>query len=152
TFFEVATCAGFLHFLRRRVDVAVVEVGLGGRFDSTNVCQPLVSLITSISFDHTRQLGNRLASIAREKAGIVKPGRPAVSGATGTEARAVIERTCRERRAPLRQLGVDFHYHYEPGRVTQDGDRRPRVQVVTDRRTWPLLQLGLLGDHQAANA
>jgi dihydrofolate synthase/folylpolyglutamate synthase len=152
TFFEVATAAGFLHFVRRRVDAAVIEVGLGGRFDSTNVCLPLVSLITSISFDHTHQLGNRLASIAREKAGIVKPGRPAVSGATAPEARAVIEQVCRERQAPLRQLGIDFRYSYEPGRVTPEGDRRPRVQVFSDRRAWPPLELGLLGEHQAANA
>jgi dihydrofolate synthase/folylpolyglutamate synthase len=152
TFFEVATALGFLHFARRRVDVAVVEVGLGGRFDSTNVCRPMVSLITSISFDHTQQLGNRLESIAMEKAGIVKPGRPAVSGATAPEARGVIERICRGRRAPLRQLGVDFHYRYQPGQVTADGERRPRVQVVTGRHTWPELELGLLGEHQAANA
>ena len=65
----------------------MVEVGLGGRFDSTNVCMPAVALITSISFDHTKLLGDRLASIAFEKAGIVKPGRPVVSGATAPEAR-----------------------------------------------------------------
>src|SRR5206468_3553795 len=82
TFFEIATALGFLHFVRRRVDVAVLEVGLGGRFDSTNVCRPLVSVITSISLDHTQQLGTRLASIAREKAGIIKPGTPTVSGVT----------------------------------------------------------------------
>ncbi len=82
TFFEVATALGFLYFLRRRVELAVVEVGLGGRFDSTNVCTPLVALITSISIDHTRQLGDKLASIAREKAGIIKPHRPTFSGAT----------------------------------------------------------------------
>src|SRR5258708_4773560 len=87
TFFEIATALGFLHFARRRVDIAVVEVGLGGRFDSTNVCQPLVSLITSISFDHTQQLGNCLASIPFEKAGIIKPGVPVVSGVTAPEGR-----------------------------------------------------------------
>ncbi len=152
TFFEIATAAGFLHFVRRRVETAVVEVGLGGRFDSTNVCRPAVALITSISFDHTLQLGNRLGSIAMEKAGIVKPGVPAVSGATGAEARAVIESICRERHAPLRQLGVDFRYRYEPGQVTADHLRWPRVQIVTWRRTWPLLEVGLLGEHQAANA
>src|SRR5947209_4503902 len=79
TFFEIATAVGFLHFVRRRTDAAVIEVGLGGRFDSTNVCRPAVALITSISFDHTQQPGNRLASIAMEKAGIVKPGIPTVS-------------------------------------------------------------------------
>lgn len=152
TFFEVATALGFLHFVRRRVDVAVLEVGLGGRFDSTNVCQPLLSVITSISLDHTQQLGNDLASIAREKAGIIKPGRPVVSGATALEARAVIEEVCRARHAPLRQLGVDFRTRYEPGQVTAEGERKPRVQVFSDRRAWPLLELGLHGEHQAANA
>jgi dihydrofolate synthase/folylpolyglutamate synthase len=151
TFFEVATAVGFLHFVRRRCEAAVVEVGLGGRFDSTNVCTPAVSLIASISFDHTKLLGDRLASIAFEKAGIVKPGRPAVSGATAPEARAVIERVCAQRRAPLRQAGPDFRYESEPGRVTAGGVRPQRVRVVS-RRTWPTLDVNLLGDHQAANA
>ena len=76
--------------LLRRAEAAVLEVGLGGRLDSTNVCLPLLSVLTSISYDHTRILGDRLAGIAREKAGIVKPDRPVVSGATVPEARAVI--------------------------------------------------------------
>jgi dihydrofolate synthase/folylpolyglutamate synthase len=164
TFFEVATALGFLHFARCRVDVAVIEVGLGGRFDSTNVCRPLVAVITSISLDHTQQLGTSVASIAGEKAGIVKPGRPVVSGATGPVARQVIQSVCRERGAPLRQLGTDFRYRYEPGRVASDSAtrhsalspqhflRRPRVQVVTEERAWPPLELDLLGEHQAANA
>jgi dihydrofolate synthase/folylpolyglutamate synthase len=135
---------------------------LGGRFDSTNVCLPEVSIITSISLDHTRQLGNRLASIAMEKAGIIKPGRPAISGATVSEAREVIEAICRERHSSLRQLEVDFCYAYQPNCVAevkgengQDNlsvSERPRVQIFTDRRTWPLMELGLLGEHQAANA
>ncbi len=172
TFFEVATALGFLHFARRRVDVAVVEVGLGGRFDSTNVCRPMVSVISSISLDHTQQLGDRLADIATEKAGIIKPGRPTVSGVTVAEARPVIEDTSRVRRSPLQQLGTDFHYHYEPGQVrnqeidinSHDGlTHRPslinhhcfrpsRVGFVTHRRAWPTMELGLLGEHQAANA
>ncbi len=152
TFFEVATALGFLHFARRRVDAAVIEVGLGGRFDSTNVCLPLVSVITSISFDHTRQLGNRLVQIAMEKAGIVKPGRPAVSGARDVEACQEIERICRDRSAPLRRLGEEIHYRHEPGRITPEAVRLPRVQVITDRQTWPAMEVGLLGEHQAANA
>jgi dihydrofolate synthase / folylpolyglutamate synthase len=152
TFFEVATAVGFMHFVRRRVEAAVIEVGLGGRLDSTNVCTPAVSLITSISFDHTRQLGNRLASIAAEKAGIVKPHHPAISGAVAPEARAVIERICRERAAPLQQLGVDFHYRYEPGKITAQVTQPARVQVTTARRRWPTLELNLPGEHQAANA
>lgn len=152
TFFELATAIGFLHFIRRRADAAVVEVGLGGRFDSTNVCRPEVSLITSISLDHTKQLGDRIASIAREKAGIIKPRRPVISGATDLEARTVIEAISRQRRAPLRQLGVDFRYEYEPGQVTANGTRRARVQIQTAARNWPAFELGLLGEHQAANA
>jgi len=152
TFFEVATAVGFLHFVRRRVEAAVVEVGLGGRFDSTNVCLPRVALLTSIGYDHTKLLGNRLASIAMEKAGIVKPGRPTLSGATLPEARAVIEQICRERRSPLRQLEVDFRYIHEPGQVTAEATRLPRVQVLTEQRRWPALEVNLLGEHQACNA
>jgi dihydrofolate synthase / folylpolyglutamate synthase len=152
TFFEVATAVGFLHFVRRRVEATVIEVGLGGRLDSTNVCRPILSVITSISYDHTNLLGDRLASIAAEKAGIVKSARPVISGVTIPEARAVIEQTCRERRAPLRQLGVDFRYDYTPGRVTPTRTERSRVSVVTERRRWPEFELNLLGNHQAANA
>jgi dihydrofolate synthase / folylpolyglutamate synthase len=153
TFFEIATALGFLHFRRRRVEAAVVEVGLGGRFDSTNVCRPVLAVITSISLDHVQQLGDRLASIAAEKAGIIKPGRPVVSGATAPEARAVIERVARERRAPLRQLGADFHYEYVPGRVTAEATVPPRLRVegrLPFCHEW--MDLGLLGEHQAANA
>jgi dihydrofolate synthase/folylpolyglutamate synthase len=152
TFFEVATAVGFLHFARRGVDVAALEVGLGGRLDSTNVCDPELAVITSISFDHTKLLGNRLTSIAREKAGIVKPGRPVISGVTVPEARAVVEQICKERNAPLRQLGVDFRYRYRPGYVDSDSVRKPRVEVTTWERCWPQMDQNLLGDHQAANA
>jgi dihydrofolate synthase/folylpolyglutamate synthase len=152
TFFEVATAAGFLHFRRRRCEAVVLEVGLGGRFDSTNVCLPAASVITSISFDHTELLGESLAKIAGEKAGIVKRSRPCVSGATAPEASAVIERICRERRSPLRQLDVDFRYRYAPGYVGGAETRRPHVEVTTATRRWPEMELNLLGEHQAANA
>lgn len=171
TFFEVATAVGFLHFVRRRVDVAVLEVGLGGRLDSTNVCQPLVAVITSISHDHTQLLGTELASIAAEKAGIIKPRCPVVSGATVPEARDVIARISRDRQAPLWQLGEHFHYSYSPGRVTAEETHLPTVRVelagmpkapstqYTVRSTQyaalstPLVsELSLLGEHQAANA
>jgi dihydrofolate synthase / folylpolyglutamate synthase len=152
TFFEMATALGFLHFVRRRVDVAVVEVGLGGRFDSTNVCRPMLSIITSISHDHTQQLGTTLDRIAMEKAGIVKPGRPVLSGARAPEARRVFEDICRKRHAPLREIDRDFHYRYEGGLITSTIERWPRVQVNTSRRAWPWMELGLHGEHQAANA
>lgn len=152
TFFDIVTALGFLHFVQRRVEVAVVEVGLGGRFDSTNVCLPLVSVITSISLDHTQQLGTELAAIAMEKAGIVKPGRPLVSGVTGPEPRAVIARICRERRAPLRELASDFQVNDQPAHIGFERDRRPTVVIRTARRVWPTMELGLIGAHQAANA
>jgi dihydrofolate synthase/folylpolyglutamate synthase len=152
TFFEIVTALGFMHFVRRRVDVAVLEVGLGGRFDSTNVCSPLVSIITSISYDHTRQLGSTLDRIAGEKAGIVKPHVPVVSGATGPEASAVIAAKAREQGARLRQLGRDFRYHYQPAHVTAEKTEPARVQITTREREWPSMELGLIGEHQAANA
>src|SRR5205807_1384705 len=110
TFFEVGTALGFLHFLRRGCDIAVIEVGLGGRFDSTNVLTPLVSVITSISLDHTQMLGETVEQIAFEKAGIIKPGVPVVSGVTQPGPRAVIEQIAAERGAALVQLGVDVNY------------------------------------------
>ena len=96
TFFEIVTAMAFLHFSRKKVQAAVLEVGLGGRLDATNVCQPTVSVITSISFDHTQQLGNTLAAIAGEKAGIIKPGVPVVSGVVQVEARNVIRQACQK--------------------------------------------------------
>ena len=149
TFFEVGTAAGFMHFLRRRVDLAVVEVGLGGRFDSTNVCTPLVSVITSISHDHTKILGERLEQIAFEKAGIIKPGVPVISGALAQAARPVIERVAAERGAELIELNRDFFFDYEPGEA---GGRPPRATIRTPERSWPPMPLSLLGRHQAANA
>jgi len=149
TFFEVGTAAGWLHFLSKRTDIAVVEVGLGGRFDSTNVCQPVLAIITSISYDHTKILGDRLEQIAFEKAGILKPGRPAVSGATGKEAAEVIAGIAAERGVPLAQLDRDFRFRYEPGVADVS---LPRVTVQTSQRDWPPFELSLLGAHQAANA
>lgn len=145
TFFEIGTALGFLHFVRRRVDVAVVEVGLGGRFDSTNVCTPLVSVITSVGLDHTAQLGTTLEEIAYQKAGIIKPGVPVVSGVTQSGPRAVVRRVAADLRAPLTEIGRDFGYEYRPG-------GGPAVVTITTARRYPPFALGLLGEHQAANA
>jgi len=101
TFFEVATALGFLYFAERQVDTAVVEVGLGGRLDCTNVLTPLVSAITSIGLDHTEILGDTIEKIAAEKAGIIKPGVPLVVGRTvEPQARVVIAAVAAECRAP----------------------------------------------------
>jgi len=152
TFFEIGTALGFLHFVRRRVDFAVVEVGLGGRFDSTNVCQPLLAIITSISLDHTQVLGDTLAKIAFEKAGIVKPGRPTVSGVIDSEPRDVIRAVCAERQSALRELCVDFDYEHEPALIDGAREQVSSVTVKTHRREWQNLTLGLIGEHQARNA
>ena len=116
TYFEIVTAMALCYFVRREVGAAVLEVGLGGRLDSTNVCTPCVSIITSISFDHTKQLGETLAAIAAEKAGIIKPGVPVVSGVTDDEPREVIRRIARQSGCRLVELGVDFDFDYRPPR------------------------------------
>jgi dihydrofolate synthase/folylpolyglutamate synthase len=152
TFFEIGTALGFLHFVRRRVDFAVVEVGLGGRFDSTNVCRPLAAIITTISLDHTQVLGDTAELIAREKAGIIKPGRPTISGVRGDGPRRVIAAACRRRGSPLRQIDVDFGYRYAPALVEEVHERGAAADIHTWRRKLPIVQLGLIGEHQAHNA
>jgi len=155
TYFEITTAAALLHFARCNVDAAVLEVGLGGRLDSTNVCTPRVAVITSISFDHTRQLGDTLDAIAREKAGIVKPGVPVVSGVTDDEPRRAIREICRRCECRLIELGVDFDFDYRPPRDLQRG---PACGQLDFRYTaggpdaYTRLPLALPGPHQAANA
>lgn len=108
TLFEVATALAFLHFAREHVDIAVIEVGLGGRLDATNVITPLVSVITSLSLDHTAILGATLAAIAREKGGIIKPGVPVVVAPQATEALDVLTALAAERQAALTVVGRDW--------------------------------------------
>jgi dihydrofolate synthase / folylpolyglutamate synthase len=108
TFFEFLTVMAFLHFARCRVDMAVVEVGLGGRLDATNVVDPSVAVITTIGLDHEEFLGNTLASVAHEKAGIIKPGRPVVIGKVTEDVRALLVAIAGERGAPPSCWGHDF--------------------------------------------
>ncbi len=108
TFFEIVTVMALVYFARRRVDVAVVEVGLGGRFDATNLVRPIVSVITTISKDHEAFLGFDIASIAREKAGIIKKGVPVVCGALPPEAMEVIDEIAHASQAPCYRLGQNF--------------------------------------------
>ena len=156
TYFEIITALAHVYFAKHRVQAAVLEVGLGGRLDSTNVCSPLVSVITSISFDHTQLLGETLASIAGEKAGIIKPGVPVVSGVEADEPRAVIADVARRNECRLVELGPDFEFEYRPPRDLQRVASPGRMDFVdrtgnTPRRLHDL-QLALLGRHQAANA
>jgi len=152
TFFEVTTAMGLLHFARAGAEAVVLEVGLGGRLDSTNVVRPTVALVTNISLDHTRQLGATLAAIAGEKAGIFKRGRPAVSGERGGEAREVIRAAALRQRGRLREVGTDFDYEFEPPPAPLTRPAAGRVSVRTWRTDWGAIDLPLLGEHQAHNA
>jgi dihydrofolate synthase / folylpolyglutamate synthase len=108
TFFEVVTAIAMLYFSRKNVDAAMVEVGMGGRLDATNIIHPAVSIITSIGFDHMDFLGNTLAEIAREKAGIIKSNAPVVSAEQLSEAGRIIEKKAREKNSALYFYGRDF--------------------------------------------
>jgi len=150
TFFEIFTALAFGHFAAAGVDVAVVEVGLGGRLDATNVLVPDVSVVTAISLDHTLQLGDTLAAIAAEKAGIVKPGVPVVSQPQPPDAMAVIEDACRAADAPLLVVGRDVTYTWSPA---EDAGRPGcEVTVHTPAATYASLFVPLMGEHQAINA
>lgn len=127
SFFEFMTAMAFLQFARERVDAAVVEVGLGGRLDATNVVEPAVTVITSIGFDHMEQLGDTLAKIAAEKAGIVKPGRPLVLGRLPEEAEAVIRAIAHERGAPVISVREVFG---------EDVAHYPRPSLEGDYQRW----------------
>ncbi len=151
TYFEAITAIGFLHFARSKVEVAVVEVGLGGRLDATNVLTPEVSVITSLSLDHTYLLGNTLAEIAREKAGIIKPGIPAVSAPQRAEAIKVLEAVSQERGSSLTEVGRDWDY--DPGSADLDGQAFTARRITgggseLDGEYW----IPLLGRHQLENA
>jgi len=148
TYFEIATAIAWLYFQRQNADVAVLEVGMGGRLDATNVCRPVTTAITTISRDHTKQLGSRLEQIAREKAGIIKPGVPVVCGVLGSEAREAIAAVSAEQGAPLYQRDRDFAGEYTPPRAGESA----KVSVKTWRNEYSSLTLPLVGDHQAANA
>lgn len=159
TWFEITTAIAFLHFARQGVEVAVIEVGLGGRLDATNVVDPLVSVITSLSLDHMAVLGDNLPKIAFEKAGIIKPGRPVVSAPQKAEALQVIEQVAGERGCSLAVVGRD--YQFEAGEHSLDGqtflvrraggDSAHSLDAVhpTDVQE---LRIPLLGLHQVENA
>ncbi|WP_319408649.1 folylpolyglutamate synthase/dihydrofolate synthase family protein [uncultured Desulfosarcina sp.] len=143
TFFEFSTAMAFYEFARRHVDYAVIETGMGGRMDATNVITPTVSIITNISLEHKNYLGNTIAAISGEKAGIIKPGIPVVTGVTQKSARAVIEKTAAGQSAPLFMKGRDFH-------VRRTADDRFSYFGMDHR--WAGMRTGLMGNHQLDNA
>lgn len=163
TTFELTTALALLYFARQEVDVAVIEVGLGGRLDATNVVDPLVSVITSISYDHTHVLGDTIAKIATEKAGIIKEGRPIIIAPQKEEARIVIDRIAKERNAPLTQVGRDYFFapwsHSLNNQTFLVWSTQEQPLVVdfiesAGRSAWQPLRLTipLLGYHQVENA
>ncbi len=143
TYFEITTCAALLAFARVQADYTLLEVGLGGRLDATNVIeQPAVTVITPVSIDHEQFLGNTLAKIAAEKAGIIKRGVPCIVGPQDDEAMDVIEQTAARLGAPLIAHGQHWHVAEENGRLI--------YQDETGLRDLPLPNL--LGAHQIQNA
>jgi dihydrofolate synthase/folylpolyglutamate synthase len=146
TFFEVTTAIAFEFFRRSDIDVAVLEVGLGGRLDSTNIVQPMAAAITSIDFDHEQYLGNTLAAIAAEKAGVIRRDIPVVVGPVPSEARDVLVSMCE-------MVGAEFVEADAGVRVQstiQDG--RTSVHIATPMHDYGWVRLGLRGDHQVPNA
>jgi dihydrofolate synthase/folylpolyglutamate synthase len=148
TFFEATTALAFELFRRAAVEVAVIEVGLGGRLDSTNVIDPVVTAITSIDFDHQQYLGSTLDAIAVEKAGIIKPGVPVVVGDLGPEAMAAVERIARERGAEIVRARAGITVTR-----SQTGTAPANVfDLRTPVRDYGTLRLALRGEYQIANA
>ncbi len=143
SFFEVVTALALEYFSRQKVDIAVIEVGLGGRLDATNVLRPLLTVTTDVSFDHVEFLGDTLGRIAWEKAGIVKPGVPHLMGLLPSEAERMQRRVCAERSAPVHHLTrAGFRCGGSPGRL-DFADNGFRLDG---------LRLSLLGRHQIVNA
>lgn len=150
TFFEIMTALAFLHFADTKVDIGVIETGLGGRLDSTNVIEPKVVGITSLSIDHQNQLGKTIGSIAKEKAGILKKGVPAITVQQDPHAMEVLKSEAEAIDAPLSVTGddIDFSHRFETSR--EDGPHT-RVCLTTPTSKFEHLRVPLHGKHQAIN-
>ena len=147
SFFEIYTALAFSYFADNAVDFAVIEVGLGGRLDATNVVDPLVSVITPISLEHTAILGDTHEAIAKEKAEIIKPNRPVVLAPQIPEAQAVFEAVAADRDAPMDRVGRDIHLKRKDWNINGQ-----TFDLTTQSAFYPDLFLPLLGEHQAFNA
>lgn len=144
TFFELLTMMAWLHFTSSKVDIAVLEVGLGGRLDCTNICCPKVCVITPIDYDHQKILGDDLGSIAREKAGIIKPGVPVISAPQAEEAASVIRKVANEQNSPLLRMGHEIPW---------SGDaREARFSLDLENVPYRDLRGPRNGCHQLQNA
>ncbi len=154
-FFELTTAMAFLHFARHTVDIAVLEVGIGGRLDATNTVNPLISVITNVGLDHQRFLGYTVVEIAREKSGIIRAGGDVVTGCQTAEALAVIQETCRQKQATLYRTGVNQEWTLQFATQTIPQKTSPQGSIFSYRgiqTSYDDLQLPLIGLHQLANA
>jgi dihydrofolate synthase / folylpolyglutamate synthase len=147
SFFEMTVAMAFDHFAKNNVDIAIIEVGLGGRLDSTNIIEPLVSLITNISFDHQSLLGNTLQEIAFEKAGIIKPNTPVVISQVQNEVKDVFIKKAAEVNAPITFAGEELHA-YKKDLVT---DKLIADVLRHGHLAYELLEFGLSGEYQLKN-
>ncbi|ARC84444.1 bifunctional FolC family protein [Clostridium argentinense CDC 2741] len=152
TEFEIITCAGFLYFHKKNIDYAVIEVGLGGRLDSTNVITPILSIISSISLDHTQILGDTLDKIAYEKAGIIKENVPVILFPQEKVAEDVIEKTCREKNSKLIKVPRDISEYVAVTSNTLEGKEIKTQQINLKNEYIDSYELSLLGKHQILNS
>ncbi len=150
TFFEIFTAIAFRHFVDEQVDIAVIETGLGGRLDSTNVLTPMVCGLTSISMDHMQQLGTTIGEIAAEKAGILKRGVPAVSVQQDPAAKRAFRKIAQDTGANLMFTAEDIEFSYRVESSRQYGCHT-RVCLTTPRSRFEHIPVPLLGEHQALN-
>ena len=165
TFFEIVTAIALIHFQQQKVDNVILEVGLGGRLDSSNICQPKLCVITEIDLDHTRQLGDTLEKIAAEKAGIIKPGVPVVCGVTRPAPAAVIRDRANELGCEIHMIGEDYRFHHHPAQPgqqsTQPGETIKPNETIDfscedslggSHTNLSSVEIAMMGRHQAANA
>jgi dihydrofolate synthase / folylpolyglutamate synthase len=150
TFFEIMTALAFMHFVDSKVDISVIETGMGGRLDSTNVIKPKVVGITSLSIDHVKQLGATIEEIAKEKAGIFKPGIPIVTVQQDPNALKVLKMHASAVKAPLSVTGIDIDFSHRFETSPEHGPHN-RVCLTTPTSKFEHLRVPLQGIHQAIN-
>jgi dihydrofolate synthase / folylpolyglutamate synthase len=141
TFFDFTTALAFEHFSRKKTDISIIEVGLGGRLDSTNVIEPLISIVTNVSYDHMEQLGENISDITKEKAGIIKGNTPVITAAQGVSAQ-IIEATAESFNSPVYRLHRDFFYD-------KTGDQMMSYRGIG--KNINNISINLMGDHQFDN-
>jgi|AntRauTorckE6833_2_1112554.scaffolds.fasta_scaffold02180_3 dihydrofolate synthase/folylpolyglutamate synthase len=147
TFFEFTTAMALLYFARQEVDLVVLEVGMGGRLDATNVVDPALSIITPVAYDHTAYLGDSLSAIAAEKGGIIKPDVPLILGAQTAEVEQCLCKIAFREHAPCYRCAIDYCVE----RVSDPAHGALRFDITTPQHTWRGLTPGLQGQHQGEN-